>query len=48
MIGAGSIILEFVLTMIAVLMWDKQHYTAITLGAMDYMYSSLSAVFRCS
>lgn len=38
MIGAGSIILEFVLTMIAVLMWDKQHYTAITLGAMDYMY----------
>ena len=38
MIGAGSIILEFVLTMIAVLMWDKQHYTAIPLGAMDYMY----------
>lgn len=38
LIGAGSIILSFILTIIAVLMWDKQHYTAITLGAMDYMY----------
>ena len=38
LIGCGSIVLSFVLTMIAVLMWDKQHYTAITLGAMDYMY----------
>ena len=38
LIGAGSIILSFVLTLVAVLMWDKQHYTAITLGAMDYMY----------
>lgn len=37
-IGAGSVIVVFILTMIAVLMWDKQHYTAITLGAMDYMY----------
>lgn len=38
LIGCGSIILSFVLTMIAVLMWDKQHYSAVTLGAMDYMY----------
>ncbi len=38
LIGVGSIILSFVLTLVAVLMWDKQHYTAITLGAMDYMY----------
>lgn len=38
LIGCGSVILSFVLTMIAVLMWDKQHYSAITLGAMDYMY----------
>lgn len=38
LIGVGSIVLSFVFTMVAVLMWDKQHYSAITLGAMDYMY----------
>lgn len=38
LIGVGSIVLSFVLTMIAVLMFDKQHYTAITLGSLDYMY----------
>lgn len=38
LIGVGSIILSFVITLVAVLMWDKQHYSAITLGAMDYMY----------
>ncbi|MGN1339327.1 MAG: hypothetical protein ACI4WS_03455 [Oscillospiraceae bacterium] len=38
LIGVGSLVLSFVLTMIAVFMWDKQHYGAVTLGAMDYMY----------
>lgn len=37
-ITTGSLVLCFVLTLVAVLLWDKQLYGAITLGAMDYMY----------
>lgn len=38
-IGIGSILLSFIITMIAVLMYDKVHFnTGLTLGAMDYMY----------
>lgn len=38
LIGIGSIILSFALTMAAVLIYDRQVYTFLQLGAMDYMY----------
>lgn len=38
LIGAGSIILSFVLTIAAITVWDHLQYSAFTMGAMDYMY----------
>ncbi len=37
LIGAGSILLSFVFTMVAVLMWDKILYGTLSFGAMDYV-----------
>lgn len=38
LISAGSILLCFILTIVAVTMWDKLLYGGVNLGAMDYMY----------
>lgn len=38
LIGAGSIVLSFVLTIAAITVWDRLQYSAFTMGAMDYMY----------
>lgn len=38
LISAGSILLCFILTIVAVTMWDKMLYGGVNLGAMDYMY----------
>lgn len=37
-IGTGSILLSFVFTMVAVLMYDKLIFTHLQFGAMDYLY----------
>lgn len=37
-IGAGSILLSFVVTMVAVLMYDKLIFVNLQFGAMDYLY----------
>ncbi len=36
-IGAGCILLNFILTTVAVLMWDKILYGTLSFGAMDYI-----------
>ena len=41
LISAGSVLLCFVLTIVAVTMWDKLLYGGVNLGAMDYMYYTL-------
>lgn len=41
LISAGSIIVSFALTMVAITMWDKLLYGGVNLGAMDYMYYTL-------
>ena len=38
LIGVGSLILSFAVTMVAVLMYDKLVFTYLQFGAMDYMY----------
>lgn len=38
LIGTGSIVLSFVLTMVGVLMYDKLIFTHLQFGAMDYLY----------
>lgn len=38
LIGVGSLILSFAVTMVAVLMYDKLLFTYLQFGAMDYMY----------
>ena len=38
LIGAGSVVLSFVLTIAAVAMWDRLQYSSFVMGAMDYMY----------
>lgn len=38
LIGVGSIVASFIFTMIAVLLLDKQLFSSLMLGAMDYMY----------
>ena len=38
LISAGSVLLCFILTIVAVTMWDKLLYGGVNLGAMDYMY----------
>ena len=38
LIGVGSIVLSFVVTMIAVLMYDKLIFSYLQFGAMDYLY----------
>ena len=37
-IGTGSILLSFVFTIVAVLMYDKLIFTHLQFGAMDYLY----------
>lgn len=41
LISAGSVLLCFILTIVAVTMWDKLLYGGVNLGAMDYMYYTL-------
>lgn len=41
LISAGSVLLCFILTIVAVTMWDKLLYGSVNLGAMDYMYYTL-------
>lgn len=41
LISAGSVLLCFVLTIVAVTMWDRLLYGGVNLGAMDYMYYTL-------
>lgn len=41
LISAGSILVCFALTIVAVTMWDKLLYGGVNLGAMDYMYYTL-------
>ncbi|MBP1543155.1 MAG: hypothetical protein J6A16_03580, partial [Oscillospiraceae bacterium] len=38
LISAGSIVLSFVLTIVAVTIWHKMMYPGASVGAMDYMY----------
>ncbi len=38
LIGAGSVIVSFVITLVAVLMYDKLIFTNLQFGAMDYLY----------
>ena len=38
LISAGSVILSFVLTIVAITVWDHLQYSSFTMGAMDYMY----------
>lgn len=38
LIGVGSIVLSFILTLVAVLMYDKLIFKNLQFGAMDYMY----------
>lgn len=38
LVSAGSVLLSFILTMVAVTIWHKELYAGYTVGAMDYMY----------
>lgn len=38
LISAGSILLSFILTIVAVTIWHKELYAGYSIGAMDYMY----------
>ena len=38
LISAGSIVLNFILTVAAITVWHKELYAGYSMGAMDYMY----------
>ncbi|MDE7361732.1 MAG: hypothetical protein K2N38_07345 [Oscillospiraceae bacterium] len=38
LIGVAGLVLCFILTIVAITMWDKKQYSEFVMGAMDYMY----------